>query len=321
MKQYLNLLADIRDNGIIKTNRTGTDTLSVFGRQLRFDLNEGFPLLTTKKIFIKGVLYELFWFLGIHMKDEQYKNVGKNPITNTKYLKDNGVSIWDEWADEEGDLGKVYGHQWTNWEYYHKDKVLIKEYINQIDTLINDLKNNPDSRRLMVSAWNPGQLKEMNLPPCHYGFQCYSVDMGIIERQVKWNEYAKNNSLDITGMSNDQAMKHYNFPKRKLTLMWNQRSVDTFLGLPFNIASYAFLTHMLADVTNHVVDELVCNLGDTHLYVNHMEYVEKQLLRKPRNLSKLKMVKRNSIYDYKFEDFDIKDYDPYKNWKNVPIAI
>lgn len=307
MKQYLDLLKDIKENGVKKEDRTGTGTISVFGRQIKFDLNEGFPLLTTKKIHTKSVLYELFWFL--------------KGDTNIKYLNDNGVTIWDEWANDNGDLGKIYGYQWTNWDRTkYINNVRVTDNINQIDNLINDLINNPDSRRLMVSAWNTGQLHEMNLPPCHYGFQCYSE---IMSEEERWSRFIKNNKYT----NNDNKpiidiLDENNFPKRKLSLMWNQRSIDTFLGLPFNIASYAFLTHMLAQITNHEVGELIGNLGDTHLYLNHLEYVNKQLQRNPIELPILKINSNiKSIYDFKFDDFEILNYHPQSNWKNVPIAV
>lgn len=317
MKQYLDLLRDIKENGIQKTNRTGTDTISVFGRQIRFNIEDGvIPLLTTKKIHTKSVIHELLWFLGNHMKMYEYKNL---PMTNTRYLTDNGVSIWNEWADENGDLGKIYGYQWTKW---NKINVLGQtEYINQIDNLINDLINNPDSRRLMVTAWNPSQLYEMNLPPCHYGFQCYSVEMDENERFMKFIRFKEGKPFKLDG-NLMTAMDKEGFPRRKLSLMWNQRSVDTFLGLPFNIASYSILTYMLAMVTNHYPHEVIGNLGDTHLYVDHIKYVDEQLQRKPKNLPQIVINRKvSNIYDFKFEDFKIVNYDPFPNWKGVPIAV
>ena len=316
MKQYLDLLKDIKENGVNKSDRTGTGTRSVFGRMIRFDLNEGFPLLTTKKIHTKSIIHEMLWFL--------------KGDTNIKYLKDNGVTIWDEWADENGDLGPVYGKQWVNWDNYKINKTFgSSDYevknnpINQIENLINDIKNNPDSRRLMVTAWNPSDIDKMKLPPCHYGFQCYSQVMTPMERYNRFNKYAMDNSLNVTGMSTDQAMEHYNYPTRKLSLKWNQRSIDVFLGLSFNIASYAFLTHMLAQVTNHEIGELIGNLGDTHIYNNHMIYVDEQLTRIPKQLPRLKMNRKiKNINDFKYEDFEIIGYtEPYPNWKNVPIAV
>lgn len=323
MQQYLDLLKDIKDNGTLKPNRTGTDTISVFGRQIRFNLDKEFPLITTKKLYIKGILGELLWFLGNHMKDDRYKDL---PMTNIQFLKDNNINIWNEWADKDGNLGPIYGYQWTKW----KNSIILEdgsgegwydEPINQIDNLINDLKNNPDSRRLMVNAWNVSDLQEMNLMPCHFGFQCYSVKMDLMERYYKFNEYAKMNSLDVTGMSTDDAMKHYNFPTRKLSLNWFQRSNDVPIGSPYNIASYAFLTHMLAQITNHYPGELIGNLGDCHIYVNQMDGINEQLTRTPRQLPRLKLNRKvTSIYDFKFEDFEIINYNPYPIIK-MPIAV
>ncbi|WP_044748363.1 thymidylate synthase [Bacillus alveayuensis] len=264
MKQYLDLLNDILENGVKKDDRTGTGTLSVFGRQLRFDLQKGFPLLTTKKLHIRSIIHELLWFL--------------RGDTNIKYLQENGVTIWDEWADENGDLGPVYGAQWRSW------KGADGRTIDQISEVIEQIKINPNSRRLLVSAWNVAEIDKMKLPPCHYAFQFYVAD-------------------------------------GKLSCMWQQRSVDTFLGLPFNIASYALLTHMIAQQCNLEVGELIFTGGDVHLYLNHIEQAKLQLTREPRALPKL-VIKRkpDSIFDYKFEDFEIVDYDPHPHIK-APVAV
>ena len=332
MKQYLDLLRDIKENGELQENRTGTNTIAVFGREIRFNMSDGFPILTTKKIHIKSVLYELFWILGNHMKDDKYKNL---PITNIKYLNDNGVTIWNEWADKDGNLGPVYGHQWIHWDTNKQISIRDGSYpngefkwrfeyqgINQISELINKLKNNPNSRRLLVSAWNVGELDKMNLPPCHYGFECFSIEMNKAERYTRWLAYRKNHKVEDTGMSAEGAMDYYNFPKRKLSLKWNQRSIDTFLGLPFHITSYAFLLHMLAMVTNHIPNELIGHLGNTHLYVNHMKYVDEQLQRIPKQLPVLKIKREvTDINDFKFEDFELVNYVSDLNWKNVPIAV
>lgn len=321
MKQYLDLMKKIKDNGTLKRNRTGVDTKALFGEMLKFDLKEGFPLLTTKKLHMKSVIYELLWFLGNHMKDEKYKDL---PKTNIKFLTDNGVTIWNEWADSNGDLGKVYGYQWTNWEKFKEnpDGTITKSYLNQIDDVIYKLINNPEDRRMKVTAWNPAQLDEMNLPPCHTDFQVYSDPMTNLERINSFNEYVKLYGLDVSGMSTEQAMEHYNYPKRKLSLLWHQRSNDYLLGSPFNIASYALLTYMLAQVTNHTVNELTYFMGDVHLYVNHFEYVNEQLERIPRQLPRIKINRDiKNIYDFKYEDFEIIEYNPYPNWKNVPIAV
>jgi thymidylate synthase len=261
LQQYLNLLEDILENGVKKSDRTGTGTISVFARQLRFDLQEGFPLLTTKKLHIKSILHELLWFL---MGD-----------TNIKYLKENGVSIWDEWADENGNLGPVYGSQWRKWE------TKSGEFIDQIEQVVNEIKQNPNSRRLLVNAWNVGEIENMKLPPCHYAFQFYVAD-------------------------------------GKLSLMWQQRSVDTFLGLPYNIASYAFLTYMVAQQCDLEVGELIFSGGDVHLYLNHLEQAKLQLSREPKKLPQLEIKRKpNSIFDYKYEDFEIKHYDAHPHIKGA----
>ncbi|MED4970652.1 thymidylate synthase [Geobacillus sp. NFOSA3] len=264
MRQYLQLLEDILENGVEKDDRTGVGTLSVFGRQLRFNLQEGFPLLTTKKLHIRSIIYELLWFL--------------KGDTNVRYLQENGVTIWDEWADENGDLGPIYGAQWRSW------KGADGKTVDQISWVIEEIKRNPNSRRLLVSAWNVAELDKMKLPPCHYAFQFYVAD-------------------------------------GKLSCMWQQRSVDTFLGLPFNIASYALLTHMIAQQCDLDVGELIFSGGDVHLYKNHLEQAKLQLTREPRPLPKL-VIKRKpaSIFEYEFEDFEIVDYDPHPHIK-APVAV
>lgn len=252
MKQYLDLLQDILDNGVDKADRTGTGTRSVFGRQMRFDLSKGFPLMTTKKIHLKSVIHELLWFI--------------KGDTNIKYLQDNGVRIWNEWADENGNLGPVYGSQWRNWN---------GDGIDQLKILIDTLKNNPNDRRMIVTAWNPSKINEMALPPCHMTFQFYVAN-------------------------------------NKLSCMLYQRSCDMFLGVPFNIASYALLTQMLAHICGFELGEFVHTLGDTHIYFNHMEQVKEQLSREPKSLPQM-IIKRkvDSIDDFKYEDFEIINYDPY----------
>ena len=297
-KQYQDLLQDILDNGIAKSDRTGTGTISVFGRQIRHNLNDGFPLLTTKKMAIKTMMTELKWFL--------------KGDTNIKYLVDNGCNIWngdaykkyrtmleshyinggdvftekqfideiktdDKFAEQYGELGPIYGKQWTDWNG-----------IDQILNLINSLKKNPDSRRLMVNAWNVGELHEMTLPPCHYGFQLYTRVLDLDERIAYYN---KNNP--ILGKSSDYYHEHMNdlgVPRRVVSLMWNQRSVDTFLGLPFNISSYAMLLHLIAKEVDMIPGEIIGNLGDTHLYSNHIEQAKEQISREPMEfLPKLKL--------------------------------
>ena len=264
MKQYLDLLSHVKKNGIKKEDRTGTGTLSVFGYQMRFNLADGFPLLTTKKIHLKSVIHELLWFLS-----------GE---TNIKYLKDNSISIWDEWADTNGDLGPVYGHQWRSWD------TASGESVDQIAQLIDQLKNNPDSRRLIVSAWNVGALAEMKLPPCHAFFQFYVAE-------------------------------------KKLSCQLYQRSADIFLGVPFNIASYALLTMMVAEVSNLEYGEFVHTLGDAHIYINHLDQVNEQLERAPKPLPQMKINgKIKNIFDFKYDDFELIGYDPYPLIK-APVAV
>ncbi len=264
MRQYLDLMNDILENGAVKTDRTGTGTRSVFGRQLRFDLSKGFPLVTTKKLHLRSIIYELLWFL----KGE----------TNIKYLKDNGVSIWDEWADENGDLGPVYGSQWRSWPAPEGKK------IDQIANVIHQIKTKPDSRRHIVSAWNPAEVDHMALPPCHALFQFYVAD-------------------------------------GKLSCQLYQRSADYLLGVPFNIASYALLTEMVAQQCDLKPGEFVWTGGDVHLYSNHFEQAKLQLSREPFALPRLE-IKRipNSIFEYEFEDFEIKGYQSHPSIK-APIAV
>ncbi|MBH0171154.1 MAG: thymidylate synthase [Bacillota bacterium] len=261
MKQYLDFLQDILHNGTKKEDRTGTGTVSVFGRQMRFDLQEGFPLVTTKKLHLKSIIHELLWFL--------------KGDTNIAYLKENGVRIWDEWADEDGNLGPVYGHQWRSWSAPNG------ETIDQISNVIQDIKKNPDSRRLIVSAWNPSDIPNMALPPCHLLFQFYVAD-------------------------------------GKLSCQLYQRSADSFLGVPFNIASYALLTMMVAQVTGLKPGEFVHTVGDAHIYTNHLEQVELQLTREPKPLPKMKINPNvTSIFDFTYEDFELVDYEAHPHIKGV----
>jgi thymidylate synthase len=264
MNQYEILLKYVLENGISKTDRTGTGTKSIFGYQMRFDLSKGFPLVTTKKMHIKSIIYELLWFL----KGE----------TNIKFLKENGVTIWDEWADENGELGPIYGYQWRSW------MTPEGRHIDQISNAIETIKNNPDSRRIIVSAWNVAEIEKMALPPCHSFFQFYVVD-------------------------------------GKLSCQMYQRSADLFLGVPFNIASYALLTIMFAHVCNLEVGEFIHTLGDTHIYNNHIEQVKLQLSRSPKEFPIMKLNKMvESIFEFKYEDFELDGYNPYPSIK-APIAI
>jgi thymidylate synthase len=259
MRQYHDLLARILDEGTPKADRTGTGTLSVFGHQMRFDLSEGFPLVTTKKLHMKSIVHELIWFLA--------------GDTNIKYLKDHGVRIWDEWADEKGDLGPVYGKQWRSWARPASE--VGGAPVDQISWLINEIKRNPDSRRLIVSAWNPAEIEQMALAPCHCLFQFYVAD-------------------------------------GRLSCQLYQRSADAFLGVPFNIASYALLTHMIAQVCGLQPGDFVHSFGDAHLYSDHLEQARLQLTREARTLPTLRLNPAvRSIFDFKFEDIAVENYDPH----------
>ena len=264
MQQYLNLLNRILAEGTQKGDRTGTGTLSIFGHQMRFDLRDGFPLLTTKKLHLKSIIYELLWFL--------------RGDTNVRYLQEHGVRIWNEWADENGELGPVYGHQWRSWPDYKGGT------IDQIKNVVDMIKHNPDSRRMLVTAWNPAEVEDMALPPCHCLFQFYVAD-------------------------------------GRLSLQLYQRSADSFLGVPFNIASYALLLQMIAQVTGLEAGEFIHTTGDTHLYLNHLEQAKLQLTREPRPLPKMKInpdVK--DIFDFKYEDFELIGYDPLPHISGV-VAV
>lgn len=262
MKQYLDLLNRIMTEGIKKTDRTGTGTLSVFGHQMRFNMEDGFPLLTTKKLHLKSIIYELLWFL--------------KGDTNVRYLQEHGVRIWNEWADENGDLGPVYGHQWRSWPDYDGGT------IDQIGNVIDLIKYHPDSRRMIVSAWNPAEVDSMALPPCHCLFQFYVAD-------------------------------------GRLSLQLYQRSADTFLGVPFNIASYALLLMMMAQVTGLKAGDFIHTTGDTHLYLNHLEQARLQLTRTPRQLPRM-ILNRDvkNLFDFRYEDFSLEGYDP---WEHISAKV
>jgi len=310
---YNNLLEKILKNGEEKNDRTDTGTLSLFGEQIKHKMEEGFPLLTTKKIHTKSIIHELLWFL--------------KGDTNIEYLQNNGVTIWDEWCDENGDLGPIYGKQWTNWggwfgeSHGNSDGTLGVHFkgINQIQQCIDLLRSDPDSRRIMVNAWNVGDLKDMKLPPCHYGFQLYSRKLTLDERA----RYYETNFKGFLGEDKTHSKLDYlRMPSREISLMWNQRSVDTFLGLPFNIACYGFLLHMFAQQVNMIPGELIGNLGDVHIYNTHIKYVEEQVIRDiDKDSPYLKLKKSESIFDYAYDDFEILNYDTYPNWKNVPISV
>ena len=264
MKQYLELLEKIEDTGVVKNDRTGVGTKSIFGHQMRFDLGQGFPVLTTKKLHLRSIVYELLWFL--------------RGDTNVKYLNDNGVTIWDEWASPDGDLGHIYGYQWRSWP------TPDGRHVDQIAAVVEQIKNNPDSRRHIVSAWNVGEIERMALPPCHALFQFYVAE-------------------------------------GRLSCQLYQRSADVFLGVPFNIASYALLTMMVAQVVGLAPGDFVHTTGDTHLYLNHLEQVALQLTRQPRALPTMKLNPEvRSIFDFRYEDFVLEGYDPWPAIK-APIAV
>ncbi|UCE76091.1 MAG: thymidylate synthase [Gammaproteobacteria bacterium] len=264
MKQYLDLMRRVLDQGVRKEDRTGTGTLSVFGHQMRFDLGEGFPLVTTKKLHLRSIIHELLWFL--------------RGDTNIAYLRDNGVSIWDEWADDNGDLGPIYGYQWRSWP------TADGRHVDQISQVLEQLRNNPDSRRIIVSAWNVGELENMALPPCHAFFQFYVAN-------------------------------------GKLSCQLYQRSADIFLGVPFNIASYALLTLMMAQATGLEPGDLVHTLGDAHLYSNHLEQARTQLQRQPRSLPQMRLNPAvQDLFAFRFEDFELLGYEPHPHIK-APVAV
>lgn len=344
MKQYLALMQDILDNGVVKKDRTGVGTLSVFGRQLRFDLKEGFPLVTTKKVHLKSIIHELLWFL--------------NGDTNVKYLQENGVKIWNEWSDEEGNLGPVYGKQWREWrdckvvechdvgrtqqlmqrgyKYIGNMKedgttyLVYEKAHDQISKVIQQLREDPDSRRIIVSAWNVADLDDMALNPCHNYFQFYTTEMPLLER-LDWYEVNEPEKFASAPLINHEdiddeerlheTLDREGIPRRKLSCFYMMRSNDYLLGAPFNIASYALLTHMIAQQLNMVPDELVYSGVDVHLYSNHLEQAKLQLTREPYPLPKL-VIKRkpDSIFDYKYEDFELVGYQSHDTIK-APIAV
>jgi len=345
-KSYQLLLQDILDNGVEKKDRTGTGTISVFGRQIRHKMSEGYPLLTTKKMAFKTMVTELLWFL--------------KGDTNIKYLVDNGCRIWDgdaykrykstnpdyladdemfktergtykfftqedfineiktndEFAKKWGELGKIYGYQWRSWNKYGVEPGLVtSQSIDQIQNLINDLKTNPDSRRLMINAWNVGELDQMVLPPCHYGFQVYTRELNLDERIEILRSIT-----DPFNFHSDYFHEHldyYNIPRRAISLMWNQRSVDTFLGLPFNIASYGLLLEIIAKEVNMIPDELVGNLGDVHLYSNHIEQAKEQISREPLKLPSILLDYREGEYSKDLKDLTAEDI-VLTNYKSHP---
>ena len=344
MKQYLALMQDILDNGVVKKDRTGVGTLSVFGRQLRFDLKEGFPLVTTKKVHLKSIIHELLWFL--------------NGDTNVKYLQENGVRIWNEWANAEGELGPVYGKQWREWrdckvvecrdvgrtqqlmqrgyKYIGNMKedgttyLVYEKAHDQISKVIQQLREDPDSRRIIVSAWNVADLDDMALNPCHNYFQFYTTEMTLLER-LDWYEVNEPEKFASAPLINHEdiddeerlheTLDREGIPRRKLSCFYMMRSNDYLLGAPFNVASYALLTHIVAQQLNMVPDELVYSGVDVHLYSNHLEQAKLQLTREPYPLPKL-VIKRKpvSIFDYKYEDFELVGYQAHPHIA-APVAV
>ncbi len=335
--QYEAFMQHVYFYGIHKMDRTGTGTKSVFGYQMRFDLTQGFPLVTTKKVHTKAIVHELLWFL--------------KGSTNIQYLHDNGVSIWDEWADEDGNLGPVYGAQWRSWpgkvllkrrdvcdaagynfvaQHYDADNkgvVAIQEGIDQISNVIDQLRKNPDSRRLIVSAWNPAEVDQMALPPCHALFQFYTRELTLDQRIDTYHANNRNASLQIneSSMGDDQLHKYLDsecVPRRYLDCQLYQRSADIFLGVPFNIASYSLLTHMVAQQVGMIAGEFIWTGGDCHLYDNHKDQVALQLSREPYAYAypQLKLNKAASIFDYKFEDVEFLNYQHHDAIK-APIAV
>ncbi|EDF1098448.1 thymidylate synthase [Salmonella enterica subsp. enterica serovar Enteritidis] len=344
MKQYLALMQDILDNGVVKKDRTGVGTLSVFGRQLRFDLKEGFPLVTTKKVHLKSIIHELLWFL--------------NGDTNVKYLQENGVRIWNEWANAEGELGPVYGKQWREWrdckvvechdvgrtqqlmqrgyKYIGNMKedgttyLVYEKAHDQISKVIQQLREDPDSRRIIVSAWNVADLDDMALNPCHNYFQFYTTEMTLLER-LDWYEVNEPEKFASAPLINHEdiddeerlheTLDREGIPRRKLSCFYMMRSNDYLLGAPFNVASYALLTHIVAQQLNMVPDELVYSGVDVHLYSNHLEQAKLQLTREPYPLPKL-VIKRkpDSIFDYKYEDFELVGYQAHPHIA-APVAV
>ena len=372
-KQYLKLLKDILDNGVEKQDRTGTGTISVFGRQIRHDMSKGFPLLTTKRMYFRGIVTELLWFLrgdtnikylvdnDCHIwdgdcfsnylkkrdkfsnKDNVKEDVvinGMNGSSNRAYTQEefiNKIKTDDVFAEKWGELGPVYGKQWRHWivstndnldlnrkipgGYRYSNGDYTETYIDQISNLIEQLKTNPDSRRLMVSAWNVGELDQMTLPPCHYGFQVYTRELSMEERSQHFRgnkeTYTESKWRDDMGISKEEYFNQIGVPTRAISLMWNQRSVDTFLGLPFNIASYGLLLEIIAKEVNMVPDELIGNLGDVHLYKNHIEQAKEQMTREPYTLPKLffKYEKETYIDNYELDGFVLKDYQSHPTIK------
>jgi thymidylate synthase len=356
MKQYVDLVVKILEEGREKKDRTGVGTKSLFGHQSEYKMSNGFPLLTMKKTWFPGVVHELIWFLGNHMKLEEYKNL---PATNIKYLTDNKVKIWNEWADKDGNLGPVYGEQWTKWVTKNKIEKISnedsnfdleithkRERINQIQKAIDRLKTNPEDRGIIVSAWNVGELDKMALRPCHTIFQFYAEELTYLERSDIYDKMiTERGGIDTDDLNTEKKFNRRGVPKHKLSLQLYQRSADTFLGVPFNIASYSLLLHMVAHVTNMVPGKFVHSFGDAHLYLNHKDQVNELLQRTlPEDNIKidfwqkkdaglfignnfgpaLPQIKLNpeikDIFNFQYSDIELIEYNPLKVI-NAPIAV
>lgn len=317
MRKYLVLLEHVLNQGTRKTDRTGTGTISVFGYQMRFDLSKGFPLLTTKKVHLKSIIYELLWFL--------------KGDTNIKYLQDNGVSIWDEWADEHGSIGPGYGYQWRHWPKFelvpaHAEGTewVPDEWrrieVDQIREVIDRINRIPDDRRLIVSAWNVADISKMKLPPCHAFFQFYVAPLSLEER-ISLVDVESDAQWALNQPDLHKALDELGVPNGRLSCQLYQRSADVFLGVPFNIASYALLTMMVAQVCNLVPGEFIWTGGDTHIYLNHLEQVHLQLSREPRPLPTMRLNPAvKDIFDFKYEDFTLEGYDPHPGIK-ASVAV
>ena len=352
-KQHKELIQKILNNGVKKMDRTKTGTLSIFGHQMRYNMNEGFPLLTLRKIHTKSLIHEMLWFLGAY--DEKYEKFGN---CNIRYLIDKSVTYWSDWpykkylelteyrpelphftmkefeakilldddfAIEFGSIGKGYGRQWTNFggDVIKNKKpdgsfdFIVKPGINQIDNIIHLLKKDPDSRRIMLMAWKPDEIDEVLLPPCHYSFQIYTTKMNMDERFYQFNKWINENNIEI----GTRKITDFNFPERKISLMMNQRSQDLYLGGPFNTAQYALLLHMIGQVVNMIPDELIINIGDSHLYLNSIDAATKLLERSSYELPKIKLNKDiKNIYDFRYEDIEIIGYESHPNIK-VDVAV
>jgi len=310
MEQYKNLVREIQNNGVSKGDRTGTGTKSIFGHQMRFDLEKGFPLVTVKKTHWPSVVHELLWFL--------------NGDTNIKYLKDNNVKIWDEWADENGDLGPVYGKQWVNWGNNDSKALPWNQSINQIQNAIDTLNNNPDSRRIIVSAWNVGELHEMALEPCHAFFQFYTEELTLEERIKNYRDSQPGNNMkDMVDNStyDHKFFDDFGWPKRKLSLQLYQRSCDVALGGPFNIASYSLLLQMMSQCVNMVPNEFIWTIGDAHIYTNHIDGCDEMLKREPLQLPSVKLNPEiKNIFDFTYDDITLENYHPHPKIK-LPVAV